>query len=81
MNKFACAKEVYKIAIKRWRIGSGLGQVMAGGRRGNGWLGFHTAHTDCAFVRCSVLFKLNLRRLAKGGSACYLLVQEPLSGQ
>ena len=38
---------------------------------GGGWLVFPTAQTDCACVRSYVLFYLNLRRLVRGGSACY----------
>ena len=38
---------------------------------GGEWLGFRTAHTDCAFVRSFVLFGSNLSRLVRERSVCY----------
>ena len=48
-----------------------LGARGSGGLGGGEWLGFRTAQVDCVYVRSFVLFGLNLRRLARGGSACY----------
>ena len=36
-----------------------------------GWKGSSTAQADCACVRSSISFDLNLRRLVRGGSPSY----------